>query len=248
VAVEDLLDEVVHLARLADALVEEAGRRVRDRLVVVADLEDRDALHPDGDLLLVDAGDLELGRVGAQRQVLGLLQHRDHELAAARDDLEGLAGRSGLRGRLAVGPELDVGTPRGRGLDAEARDDQRLVRVRDLPERLEQDRDEHDADNGRSGDDEDLGHAVGSPFRRVTSTVRGAMRSMTTISSSASIDPPSTSCARNDSMPPRIATSTSPRCPGRIAPCLETRPTQPTGDALLADIAPKPTPAVQGRC
>jgi hypothetical protein len=47
--------------------VQEADRRVRDRLLVVADLEDRHAADPDRDLLLVDALDLEQRLVGLER-------------------------------------------------------------------------------------------------------------------------------------------------------------------------------------
>src|SRR5688500_15884056 len=59
---------------------------------------------------------------------------------------------------------------------------------------------------------------------------------MTTISSYGSIAPPSASVARKASTPPRIATMTSPRRPGLIAPDEVTRPEHPMGD-VLADMA-----------
>ena len=85
VAVEDLADEVVHLALLG---LQEAHAGVRDRALVVADLEDRHAAHADRDLLRVDALDLEQRLVGRHAEVLRLLHHGHDERAAAGDDLE----------------------------------------------------------------------------------------------------------------------------------------------------------------
>jgi hypothetical protein len=156
VAVEDLADQVVHLRarRPARALVvQEARRGVGDRLLVVADLEDRHAAHADRDLLGVDALDVEDRARRAQAQVLGLLEDRQDERTAAGDDLERLDPRL-----LAAHPE--------------AGDDQRLVGRRDLPEDLEQD-EQQDRDQDDRGKDDDDGDAHGSSLRRVTSTVRG---------------------------------------------------------------------------
>jgi hypothetical protein len=105
VPVEDLADEVVHLALLG---FEEARGGVRDRAFVVADLEDRHAPDADRDLLRVDAFDLQQRLVGGHAEVLRLLHDRNHERAAAGDDLEDpVADRAAL--------------------DAEAGHDQRLV-------------------------------------------------------------------------------------------------------------------------
>jgi hypothetical protein len=172
VAVEDLAHEVVHLSgRLAAAVVEEARGGVRDRVLVVAHLEDGHAAHADGDLLLIDALDLEDRLVGLQREVLGLLQDGQDERAAAGDDLEHL--------------------PRRRGLARpDARDDQRLIGRGDLPQALEQQRQEQGKEDDRPDDDQDHEGCVvhcasllmGS-LSRVTSTVRGGSYSITTISS-----------------------------------------------------------------
>ena len=93
----------MHLRILAVAahllVVQEARGGVRDRALVVADLEDRDAPHPDRDLLLVHRLDLQQRLVGLQRQVLRALQHRHDQRAAARNDLEGLVASDGSLGR-----------------------------------------------------------------------------------------------------------------------------------------------------
>ncbi len=133
VTVEDLADEVVHLALLG---VQEARAGVGDRALVVADLEDRHAAHADRDLLDVDALDLEHRLVGRHAEVLRLLQHGHDERAAAGDDLED--------------PVADRST-----LDAEPGDDQRLIGGWHLPQRLEQDRQkERDPDDEREHDDQ----------------------------------------------------------------------------------------------
>jgi hypothetical protein len=146
--VEHLADEVVHLrvAALARLLVvQEAGGGIRDRGGVVAHLEDRHAAHSHGDLLRVDALHVEDRLVGLERQVLSLLERRDHEGAAAGDDLEGAGGVDGA-------------------LRRDAGDDQRLVGGRHAPERLEEDRDQHG--NAHSDGDHCNGQGVhaGSSF------------------------------------------------------------------------------------
>jgi hypothetical protein len=62
VAGEDVVDLHVHLL----LLVEEAPRRVRDRLEVVGDLVDDDGLHADLDPLRRDAFEVELGLVDVE--------------------------------------------------------------------------------------------------------------------------------------------------------------------------------------
>jgi hypothetical protein len=152
VTVEDLAHQVVHLrgrAARCVLVVQEPGRGVGDRLLVVADLEDGDPAHADGDLLRVDALDVEDRLVGLHRQVLGLLQHRDDQGAAAGDDLV----RASLgAGRLALG--------------AAAGDDQRLVGSGHLVQALEDHGDDdRDHDDRDDDSDQDRAHGCGLSSR-----------------------------------------------------------------------------------
>jgi hypothetical protein len=162
VTVEDLPHQVVHLRVAAGPrshllIVQEARRGIRDRLGVVGDLEDRDPAHAHGDLLGVDALDVEDGLVGLERQILRLLERRDHERPAAGDDLEGLAPADGA------------------ALGARAGDDQSLVRGRHLPQHAECDGDQHQQDNGRGDRGQLDAHGTSSvrSYSRATTTWRG---------------------------------------------------------------------------
>ena len=84
-------EDVVHLHVHLLLLVEEAPRRVRDRLVVVGDLVDHDRLDADADPLRRDALEVELGLVDVEREPPDLLQARQVERALADDDLEARA-------------------------------------------------------------------------------------------------------------------------------------------------------------
>ena len=139
-AVEDLLDHVVHLRADAAALdvliVQEARGRVGDRLRVVADLEQRDAADPDGDLLRVDALDF-------QHRLVGL-------------SVERYCARCSAGTTIAPPPVMILNVRLGgrRARRAEAGDDQRLVGAGHLPEQLEQRGDQDDDDGRRDGGDQ----------------------------------------------------------------------------------------------
>src|SRR5262249_42293608 len=120
----------------------------------------------------------------------------------------------------------------------EAGHDQRLVGGRDLPQHLEQDReDQRHEDHGGDDHDERAVQLPVSCVRGVTKTSRGGWYSTTTISEYGSMDPPFTPRARKASTPPLIATMTSPVRPGAIPPVEVTLPRQPTGDESVDNAA-----------
>ena len=69
-------EDVVHLHVHLLLLLEEAPRRVRDRLEVVGDLVDHDRLDADRDALRRHAVEVELGLVDVERQPAHLLEAR----------------------------------------------------------------------------------------------------------------------------------------------------------------------------
>ena len=81
---EHVVHPVVHLV----LLVEEAAGGVGDRRVVVAHLEDHHALDPEGDALVGDAVDAQLGLSKVEREAAHRLHAGDDERALAGDDLE----------------------------------------------------------------------------------------------------------------------------------------------------------------
>ena len=124
------------------ACVEETLRGVAQRLDIAADLERRDALHIDLDALARDrVGEPHLDLTDRQLQTADLVDQRQHERAAAHDDLDALVVDS----RHELAPFVThLGAAR-------SGHDQRLVRVGDAvpardvedEQRDDDDRDEH---------------------------------------------------------------------------------------------------------
>ena len=84
VAGEHPADEQLHAVLLG----QEPARRVRDRRLVVADLERGDRPDVEPDALVSDAFLDDLGLLQGEREYARLLLHRDHEAAVSGDDAE----------------------------------------------------------------------------------------------------------------------------------------------------------------
>jgi hypothetical protein len=203
---EHVVDPVLHLV----LLIEEAAGGVGDRHVVVADLEDHHAADAEGDALVRDTVDLQLGFTQVERKAPHLLDSRQDEHTLAGDDLEPQALTHAV----------------GRVVLAEPADDQGLVGLGDPPHEAEDEADEYHCPSD-DPDDDHGGPPSLVPYIGVTTTVRGGKYSTTTTRVPIlRVSPPSLQYAWNASLPPRTVTITSPRCPGSTVPV--TRPILPT--------------------
>jgi len=129
VADEDVLNLGLELLGRA---VEEASGGIGDGLVVVADLVDDDAAKIQADLLLADAGHLNLALMRHQRERPDLLQPRDDPAASTCDD-----GESHPVG-FAAAPDMG--------------DHQGLVGLGDSPDRSQKDDQQDEHEEGRDRD------------------------------------------------------------------------------------------------
>jgi hypothetical protein len=134
-------EQLLHLRVHPLLAVEEAARGVGDRGEVVRDLEDRHAADAHRDPLVGDALDRERRLAHPERQAADGLEAGQDERPLAGHDLEAEAVARAL----------------GAGAGAQAGDDERLVRLRDAPHQLEQDRERDQG--GHRGDRDDLGHS-----------------------------------------------------------------------------------------